>query len=96
MIAGKIIAGCNNPGENGTELVVFVEVALIFEDVFDVLDGVGEFFEIAGKFLFGTVGLFEGTDDILPFHFEMKITEGVVAAVEGVFARGRARVSDEK
>ena len=93
VVSGEIFAGGNDPGEDGGEFGLGAEITLVGEDALDVFYGVSEFLETS-EFLLGAIGGFEGADDA--FKFKMQRADKSVVAVEGVFARGRARVGDKK
>lgn len=87
IVVIKKFASRNHAGENTVELSIGVEIASFGQNVVSVADGIGDALEAFSVFLMGAVGSLEGADEFLIFGLEMKRTDFLPVAVEGVFAR---------
>ena len=95
VIGSKISAWCCHASYNCIKFGSSTDVTLIIKNITDIFDSIGQFLEFLIKFLFDAI-LFDGADNIVPFHFEVQATDFLVVAIETILARGRARIGDKK
>ena len=92
VVGGEVVGGGSDAGYYGSEFVLVVDVAFLFQNFIDMCGSVGKVGEVHFDGLGAVVGVFDVADDGAFFVFEVEGGHEFSVVVERVFAGGAAGV----